>query len=119
MDSPRVFPSDTCPEETSSLVDIALRLLRQCEAGNWIARNDEFWCTFEPPDYRARPQGWKLHVSATPLSACEVLTRAGGVLFRHKCAFKFAGTIERVAELVSEHYDRAGAGKFITAYPDN
>ncbi len=58
-------------------------------------------------------------MSAVPISAAEILARTGEALIRHHCAFKFARTIDRVAELVSTHHDRTGAGKFITAYPDN
>ena len=58
-------------------------------------------------------------MSATPLTAHDVLSLAGKVLIELKCAFKFAGTLDRVAELISTNYDRAASGKFITAYPDN
>ncbi|MFI6208265.1 class IV lanthionine synthetase LanL [Streptomyces sp. NPDC051041] len=85
----------------------------------WELRTEEFWTRLLPPDHRPRPQGWKLHVSATPLSAPLVLVRAAGELFRFGCAFKFAGTLERAEALVSGRYDRAGAGKFLTAYPDS
>ncbi|OAR22607.1 hypothetical protein A8W25_23625 [Streptomyces sp. ERV7] len=63
-------------------------------------------------------QGWKLHISATPLSAPLVLARSADVLIRNGCAFKFAGTVARVGELVSHRFDRAGGGKFLTIYPD-
>ncbi|MFG2822229.1 class IV lanthionine synthetase LanL [Kitasatospora sp. NPDC048365] len=83
----------------------------------WELRAEEFWTRLLPPAHRPRPQGWKLHVSATPLSAPHVLARAAEQLFALDCAFKFAGTLERAEALISGRYDRAGAGKFLTAYP--
>src|SRR6266536_2723925 len=106
-------------ETKCSLAHSAFALLHQCRTYHRIRRSDEFWCFLEPPGYRVRKQGWKLHVSAVPISAAEILARTGEALIRHHCAFKFARTIDRVAELVSTHHDRTGAGKFITAYPDN
>ena len=71
----------------------------------------------DPPDDVPRRHGWKLHVSATPLSAPIVLARSAEVLIRHGCSFKFATDLARVAQLVEIWYDRGGGGKFITAYP--
>jgi class IV lanthipeptide synthase len=70
-----------------------------------------------PPSAGSRKHGWKLHVSATPLSAALVLARAGEVLVRGGCSFKFGTDIPRVSQLLGARYDRGGSGKFITAYP--
>lgn len=88
-------------------------------AGNWQVQFDGMWCSVRPPAHSWREQGWKLHVSAIPSSASAVLERALGVLVRHGCAFKFAGTWEFVLQLNSRHYPRGGGGKFLTAYPDD
>lgn len=78
-----------------------------------------FWCTVRPGPQPGphTVQGWKLHLSATVLSAPHVLARAADVLIRHECAFKFAHTLDAVRQLTSARYDRGGGGKFITAYP--
>ncbi|PYC60728.1 serine/threonine protein kinase, partial [Streptomyces tateyamensis] len=77
-------------------------------------------CRVSPDDAAAgRRQGWKLHVSAVPLSAPMVLTRAAEVLVAARAPFKCAGTPGRLAELVSGHYDRGGGGKFITRCPQD
>ncbi|MGW0574385.1 class IV lanthionine synthetase LanL [Streptomyces sp. NPDC002920] len=86
--------------------------------GAWRVRPGDFWCYVHPPGERSRAQGWKLHISATPLSAPQVLAQAAEVLVRHQCRFKFAGTLARSAEIVSHRYDRGGGGKFVTAYPE-
>ncbi|MGH8900548.1 MAG: class IV lanthionine synthetase LanL [Egibacteraceae bacterium] len=88
-------------------------------AGAWQVRLDGLWCAVRPPEHQWREQGWKLHVSAVPSAATTVLERTLGVLVRHRCAFKFAGTWEFVMELNSRHCPRSSGGKFLTAYPDN
>lgn len=85
----------------------------------WRLSEDEQWCHATPGGYRWRVQGWKLHVSATWLSAPVVLHLAAGVLVEHGCAFKFATTVERARAMTQKDTDRAQAGKFLTAYPRN
>ena len=86
-------------------------------AGNWVSRKRDPWCYLEPKGHHGRSQGWKVHVSATPQNAAEVLRRAVGVLGPHRCAFKFADSPGRVAELAGRNADRGSSGKFITVYP--
>jgi len=78
---------------------------------------ESFWCQVGGATAVRRVQGWKLHLSATPLSAPMVLHAASQVLLSHGCSFKFAKDLDRVTELTSVRYDRAQAGKFLTAYP--
>ncbi|MGW1075089.1 class IV lanthionine synthetase LanL [Streptomyces sp. NPDC002537] len=86
---------------------------------DWSLRDDESWCVATPPGHVRRQQGWKLHVSATPASSHQVLERAAAVLVARDCAFKFAASPRRTAELTSVHAPRARSGKFLTAYPDD
>ncbi|WP_327417303.1 class IV lanthionine synthetase LanL [Streptomyces sp. NBC_01233] len=86
-------------------------------AGDWAVEPGEFWCHVRPGGVVRRTQGWKLHVSATPLSAPLVLARAAEVLTAHRVPFKFAASPARVAALVSGRFARGGGGKFITVYP--
>ncbi|WP_181442350.1 class IV lanthionine synthetase LanL [Streptomyces tateyamensis] len=100
--------------------DLVEAVLRRQGARDWDVDLDDFWCRVSPDDAAAgRRQGWKLHVSAVPLSAPMVLTRAAEVLVAARAPFKCAGTPGRLAELVSGHYDRGGGGKFITVYPQD
>ncbi|MBB2913971.1 tRNA A-37 threonylcarbamoyl transferase component Bud32 [Streptosporangium becharense] len=90
----------------------------QVDAGaSWQIRPSVPWTYVTPVDAAARDQGWKLHLSATPLSAPVVLARAAEVLARHRCPFKFAATLEELSKLVSREQDRGSVGKFITVYP--
>lgn len=92
-------------------------LAEQQDGREWAMTDDDFWCRVTPDDATPRVQGWKLHLSATPLSAPEVLHRAATVLARHGCAFKFVMQAEILEEVTSGRYDRAQCGKFIAAYP--
>ncbi|MFF7988746.1 class IV lanthionine synthetase LanL [Kitasatospora xanthocidica] len=100
--------------------DLIEAVLRRQGARDWSVTPEDFWCRVHPGDAGAgRRQGWKLHVSATPLSAPMVLTRAAEVLVAARAAFKCAGTPARLTELVSTRCDRGSGGKFITVYPDD
>ncbi|MFG2232979.1 class IV lanthionine synthetase LanL [Streptomyces sp. NPDC048723] len=111
------------PADLALLPDLVRAVLvragagRPGAAGDWTVEPGEFWCHVRPGDAVRRAQGWKLHVSATPLSAPVVLARAAEVLTAHRAPFKFAASPARVAALVSGRFARGGAGKFITVYP--
>ncbi|MBV9945180.1 MAG: hypothetical protein JO262_23860, partial [Solirubrobacterales bacterium] len=104
--------------DTHLLTDIVDSVLRR-DSADWQTRTDDLWCQVYVPDQTLVLQGWKLHVSATPLSAAHVLSRAATLLVREQCRFKFARTIDGAAELVSARASRSAAGKFITAYPQD
>lgn len=100
-----------------SLLALVRAVLDRADGTAWAVREGEPWSHVEPAGAPRRLQGWKLHVSATRLSAPEVLHRVAEILVRHECAFKFARSLETVAELTSDRTDRAQCGKVITAYP--
>ncbi|MGW4643741.1 class IV lanthionine synthetase LanL [Sphaerisporangium sp. NPDC004334] len=110
-------PAPGDPAGDTILVDVVRAVLERQGADGRRVEPGAFWCSVRGAG-GSLAQGWKLHLSATPLSAPLVLAGAAAVLARHGCPFKFAGTLDRVAELTSPRYDRAAGGKFITAYPD-
>ncbi|MCC5575316.1 class IV lanthionine synthetase LanL [Microtetraspora sp. AC03309] len=85
--------------------------------GDWEIRRSKPWTYLMPSALARRAQGWKLHVSATQLSAPVVLARVADVLARRRCPFKFASTFDDLAGLLSRGTDRGAVGKFITVYP--
>ncbi|GAB3934159.1 class III lanthionine synthetase LanKC [Kribbella albertanoniae] len=89
---------------------------RQASEG-WDVQERGFWCYVRPRDHAIGVQGWKLHLSATPLSAPIVLARSAEILLRHNVPFKFAATLKDVATITSPRCERSAGGKFITAYP--
>ncbi|SEF97473.1 Serine/threonine protein kinase [Nonomuraea solani] len=111
-------PSETEIDDSRLLMDVARAVLAREEARAWTVEPGDFWCLLTPPGHRSAGQGWKLHLSATQLSAPVVLARAAEVLVRDGCAFKFARGLEQLGMLLSANCDRGGGGKFITVYPD-
>ncbi|WP_157537865.1 class IV lanthionine synthetase LanL [Kitasatospora azatica] len=87
----------------------------------WTFNEDKVWCRVTPAGDGGtdRIQGWKLHVSATRLSAPEVLYRVAHVLVPRGVAFKFSRSIRMVEEMTGERYDRAQCGKIIAIYPSD
>lgn len=83
----------------------------------WHLESHEVWCTAIPRHRVLAPQGWKIHVSATPASVHELLDGAVPVLRRHAVAFKVARDLDAVRWLTGRDCDRALAGKVLTVYP--
>ncbi|GAA2227813.1 class III lanthionine synthetase LanKC [Kitasatospora cystarginea] len=110
---------DIAAPDAFLLEDLVRAAAVRSGADEWRMRADRFWFRLEPPKHVGRRQGWKLHVSATPLSAAVVLARTAPVLFERGCSFKFARSLEQVSHLVSTRCDRGSGGKFLTAYPDD
>lgn len=107
----------TAPELSQLLTDVLRGVLNRVESTDRVVREEDFWCHVGGSEPTERVQGWKLHVSATPMSSPAVLHASAQVLLRHRCEFKFAKDVGRVVELTSVASSRAQAGKFITAYP--
>ncbi|MCK2213718.1 class IV lanthionine synthetase LanL [Actinomadura sp. ATCC 31491] len=100
------------------LEDVARAALRRSGGDReWRFRTDPPWTYAAPDGAATRPQGWKLHVAATPLSAPVVLARVARVLGRRGCPFKYAADLEELARLVARDQDRGSVGKFVTVYP--
>jgi hypothetical protein len=91
------------------LLDVLRGVLDRCGGQRWLVRLDQAWCSVSSPTGVSRKHGWKVHVSATPLSAPLVLARAAEVLVRHGCSFKFGTDIACVLQLVSPPQDRGAA----------
>jgi tRNA A-37 threonylcarbamoyl transferase component Bud32 len=102
------------------LVRVLTDLLGATDGGDrWNVSTDTFWCKVTPREAVRRAQGWKLHVSATWLSAEAVLARSLPVLLKGSAPFKFASTTDHVAQLNARHTPRGQSGKFITVYPQS
>ncbi|MEU7986476.1 lanthionine synthetase LanC family protein [Streptosporangium canum] len=99
------------------LCDIVTAELGRASARKWSITDDGLWCKVTPDTYAIPDQGWKLHVSATMLSAPVVLSRVSRVLAGVGCAFKFPARLDDYWKFLEPHCSRAQAGKFITVYP--
>lgn len=65
-------------------------------------------------------QGWKLHLSATILNACDVLSAVGPYLLSRNILFKGPASLAELSKLNSGiHYGYSQVGKCFTVYPNN
>jgi class III lanthionine synthetase len=85
---------------------------------DWEIHRNGIWFHCAQPPNSLPQQGWKIHVSATPANAGEVLRRVIEVLFaRGDTNFKFALDMSVLFLLNGKNWSRGGSGKFITIYP--
>ncbi len=97
--------------------DLLRALLAERALSGWRVTLDPPWCRADPPAGLRRIQGWKLHVSATPLSTAVMLSRCVPRLLSAGVSFKFAATLEDVHALTDARCDRPSGGKVLTVYP--
>jgi hypothetical protein len=83
-----------------------------------FAPEGSMWRYNQPPRPDMRPQGWKLHVSATLLNAHKMLERIAPHLVTSGVQFKAPASLQEVGYLNSGvHYDYTQVGKIVTVYP--
>ncbi|MGI5491499.1 class IV lanthionine synthetase LanL [Microtetraspora malaysiensis] len=99
------------------LRDIVTAEIGRAGGNGWSIGRNGFWSTVLPAGRPVPAQGWKLHLSATMLSAPVVLSCAARVLVEAECAFKFPIQLSEYWKLLEPHCARAQAGKFVTVYP--
>jgi hypothetical protein len=83
----------------------------------WTRSEEGLWVVQHPPGVQLPEQGWKVHVSASPNTAVDVLNVVWDYCVLHKIAFKFLRSRDIVLLLNSKYADRASSGKFCTIYP--
>jgi hypothetical protein len=116
QDAPVAAQDD--PSQDSRLRGVAEEVLAaHPEAGRWRMRSEGVWTYLTPADAERYGQGWKLHVSATMLSAEQVLRACLPALLAGRSAFKFAPSTKAVIDLNTRHTPRGNSGKFLTVYP--
>lgn len=82
--------------------------------------DDGFWRMSQLARATGLTQGFKLHVSASILNACDILVAMGDVLQRESIVFKAPKTLQEVQKLnAGIHYGYSQIGKIFTLYPDS
>ncbi len=77
------------------------------------------WCYSRPVSRDDPDQGWKLHISATIGSACEVIRIAEAVLIPGGILFKRVSDLQQLLLLNSGAAGFSQIGKFLTVYPSS
>jgi hypothetical protein len=80
--------------------------------------SDSKWRYSRKPAPADPEQGWKLHVSATPFTACEILQRVAPLLLKRGVLYKVPSSLQELNLINSGlHYGYSQVGKFMTVYP--
>lgn len=82
----------------------------------WAVTPRGYWCHCNPGAPIGN-QGWKIHVSATPMTALSLLQRIVPACVAHRIPFKFLSDLRMVRLSLSKSCSRELGGKFITVYP--
>ena len=83
-----------------------------------LSPSESIWRYSREWDATDLEEGWKLHVSATILTAGAVLERVAPFLKRHNVLFKAPVSLHELKRINSGvFYDYTQVGKFITVYP--
>lgn len=91
--------------------------VREMLGPEWEIHPQGFWTLCMRPGTEFLRQGWKIHLSATPQTAHELLGRAVPLLAQRGVPFKFASDVTMHELSLTKNWPREGAGKFITVYP--
>jgi serine/threonine protein kinase len=94
------------------------RWRRLCAGHLPAAPADSIWRYSHEGDSQGPAQGWKLHVSATVLNACEVLERVGPLLTSRRVGYKAPRSLAELFKLNSGiYFGYTQVGKVFTVYP--
>ncbi len=83
----------------------------------WTRVEHGMWIVFQPEDLRLPSQGWKIHVSATPANAEQVLNKVFDYCFENSVAFKCLHGPAALLMQNSKYAARGASGKLLTLYP--
>ena len=93
---------------------------RLCDSYLPVRRRGSIWRFSHKRRSNCPTRGWKLHVSATVLSACDIFRLVGPYLRRRKVMFKGPKTLAELYKLnAGIFYGFSQVGKFITIYPES
>ncbi|HEX4788370.1 MAG TPA: class III lanthionine synthetase LanKC [Actinospica sp.] len=95
----------------------AYEQVRRPAPAGWSTREGGDWWHLLPDDRRLPDQGWKIHVSATPVSAPAVLATVWEHCTATGTAFKFLRSPAMLLLRNSKYAERGASGKFATLYP--
>lgn len=86
-------------------------------ADGWELSRDDIWLMAHPSQHELPTQGFKIHLSATPTNATELIRRAIPACVEESAAFKVVADPRLLSIVQSKTYGRGSSSKFITVYP--
>lgn len=114
---PEFYESIDAYEPNNSLSSIVERHLPKGEG--WTLFAGGYWTQVNHEANQKLVQGWKIHLSASPKSAKEILERVVPIFAAYKVGFKFLADDNIVTVSLNKNAARTAAGKFVTVYPES
>ncbi|MDG5804310.1 class III lanthionine synthetase LanKC [Streptomyces ossamyceticus] len=84
---------------------------------HWSRQELGDWLVCRPTDVDLPPQGWKIHVSACPDNAQEILDAVWAHCVPRRIPFKFLPNVDVLFLANMKYAHRGSSGKFVTIYP--
>jgi serine/threonine protein kinase len=111
--------ADPCINDIHSLAQSLINSWQElCTLYLPVTTSGAAWSYSRTSTPRDPAQGWKLHLSAHVLTACEVLRKVAPFLRRRGVLFKAPSSLQQVSRInAGLHYGYSQVGKIITAYP--
>jgi tRNA A-37 threonylcarbamoyl transferase component Bud32 len=107
------------PPSSEPLRESVRSLAAKWEA-TYLLRSEALWWYFDPAiDRPIRRQGWKLHISAVPVSALKAIRLVADVVMPRGLPWKVARSVGQLMRMCSPPSSITQVGKFITIYPDH
>ena len=110
-------PHTACSEDPDPLRLFVNNVCATHSANSCLVEYEDFWLQYSPRNYILPDQGWKLHVSASILTALPIAKRILEILILHQTMFKMARSLLAVAALNEGEAGLSQMGKFVTVYP--
>ncbi|MBP2471665.1 hypothetical protein JOF53_000537 [Crossiella equi] len=104
-------------ETPGNISDEADRYSSPAPPEGWTSTVSGLWRVHQPPRPVLPPQGWKVHVSATPATAGTAIERVARWCFGTGVPFKHLRGEQALRLCGSKQAHRATGGKLITLYP--
>lgn len=107
-----------CAEADARAKRLCRRWHLLCERYLPVKFEDSVWRYNRNSKPQEPSQGWKLHISATILEACDLFEQIAPFLISEDVQFKAPNSLEELSELnCGLQYGYHQVGKFITVYP--
>lgn len=109
---------DACSTAEARAKILRRRWLQLCELYLPVEFEDSVWRYNRNSKPQEPSQGWKLHISATLLEACDLFERVAPCLIAEDVQFKAPNSLDELSKLnCGLQYGYHQVGKFITIYP--
>ncbi|MGO1056626.1 class III lanthionine synthetase LanKC [Crossiella sp. CA198] len=109
----RVFFEDPVRWQTETAFPLTEGELPQ----GWRRSGRGEWVMLRPPADQLPAQGWKIHVSATPETAAEIVALVSEYCLDRWIPFKFLRSTALLRAFNLKYAPRAASGKLLTIYP--